>query len=172
MSYYLYKKHATKDHIYAGNEFLDGCTVRTLSPTPFKSKIELENIGFKGYLSRMYFWLITAGKYKIYYLCSGNDIVHTAYAVPKCMKFPFMHKGDIEIGPCVTALQYRRRGSYCYMIGYITSLKDYENADFYMIVRKTNEASVKGIEKSEFVRIGEVRKKGILKKYVWENKYD
>ena len=121
----------------------------------------------KDYLVRLYFWLITFGKYSIRYLRADGQIVHKAFVIPRCLKFPFLKQGDHEIGPCVTPANCRRRGYYYFMLTYITSLAEYKDSDFYMLVGAGNEASVRGIEKAGFVRIG-MAKQTRLKNYVTE----
>lgn len=166
--YYLYiKKHTLKSENIT-SAFLNKCSVKVIKPNPFKYKLPCEGCNIKLYLSRLYFWIITGGKYKIYYLCNGIDVAHYSYLIPKCSKFPFMRKEDYEIGPCVTATDYRRKGCYHFILNHITSQAEYQQSVFYMIVKKTNEPSIKGIEKSGFNRDGSVRKTRFLKRYVVE----
>lgn len=135
-------------------------------PDPLHLTRKEEHIGFSAKLVRLYFWVITFGKYRIYYLLDNDRVVHTSYLVPKCSKFPFMGKNDLEIGPCFTEEQYRRKGGYAYMLERITTSAEYENAHFYMIVRDTNLPSVKGIEKSGFERCGTIVRTKLLKRYI------
>lgn len=166
--YYLYTKKHTDVFENISSDFLNSCHIKVITPSPFKYKLPNERHSFKLYLSRLYFWIITGGKYEIYYLCNDSDVVHSSYLIPKCSKFPFMQKGDYEIGPCVTSENYRRHGSYHFVLNHITSQEKYKRSSFYMIVNKTNEPSIKGIEKSGFIRCGSVRKTKFLKKYVVE----
>lgn len=172
--YYLYKRSfkSRRKKIDYSNEFLKQCNVTVLRPTFFQffSKYEQQNI--YTLLSRIYFWVITQGKYEIYNLMYNNTIVHTSYVVPKCSKFSFLEKCDFEIGPCFTNREYRRKGSYCYMLDYILTLKKYEDKIFYMIVNSKNEPSIKGIEKAGFKKYGVVRKTRMLKRYVKESLYE
>jgi len=170
--YYLYKKTYTEKQETDSSEFLNSCSIEVLNPNPIRYRLHCEKIGFKQYLSRVYFWLITGGKYKIYFLRHDDDIAHSSYVVPKCGKFSFMKKGDYEIGPCVTSTDYRRKGCYHYVLNHITSQKEYRQSEFYMIVKSTNEPSIKGIEKSGFIRCGIVKKTYLLKKYVKEKDND
>lgn len=120
----------------------------------------------KNMLVRIVFMVLSFGKAKISYLTddSGN-LMHTSYVVPKCIKFPFMKKGDFEIGPCFTYPEFRGQGIYVKVIRSICSQIGNNKTVFYMIVDESNIASVKGIEKAGFQRCGEVKVSKILKRY-------
>lgn len=164
--HYLYKKSYTpKGAANEPNSFPAQCDVKVFAPAPFRLYLPGEKRNRRTALSRLYFWLITAGKYRIFSMRHGQRIVHTSYVVPKCAKFPFLGRRDMEIGPCVTHESVRRRGIYRYMLQYITAHEDYRGADFYMIVRDSNLASIAGIEKAGFRRCGTVVKSRFLKNY-------
>ncbi len=158
--YYLYKKRSSD-----GTNKETNFKVCRFKPTFFKLGISQEKKDIKLILGRMYFWFITGGRYEIFYLLDDVNVAHTSYVVPKCAKFSFLNRGDYEIGPCVTSNMYRRNGCYSYILEYITTLRDYADCDFYMIVNATNEASIKGIEKARFTKVGMVTKTKLLKYY-------
>lgn len=109
-----------------------------------------EKISFSQKLIRAYFSLITFGKFWVYYACDENRIVHTSYLLGKCYKFPFMKKGDYEIGPCVTDKEFRGKGIYPSVITRI--ICDMQNTanTLYMICEENNAPSIKGITKAGF----------------------
>lgn len=160
--HYLYKNNHGEN---AGtcSEFLSQCSVKQFAPAPFHLWIKGERRNSKTALGRLYFWLITFGRFRIWYLQDGPEVIHTSYVVPKCCKFPFLSKGEYEIGPCVTREDYRGKGIYPYMLGCI--LASEPGANFYMIVRSTNQASIRGMEKAGFQRCGSVVRSRILKNY-------
>ena len=68
----------------------------------------------------MMFSFLTDGKAIIVYAADKNEnVMHTSYVVPRCMKFPFLGKGDMEIGPCATYPAYRGQGIYPAVLRYI-----------------------------------------------------
>ena len=156
--YVLYKKNTGVEAVTVTRQPPVGCRVKVLRPVPWKLFINEEKIVFKTALLRLYFWLITQGTFKIYYVCSENKALHSSYVIPKCGKFPFLRNGEFEIGPCITSAGSRRKGCYYYILEYISSLEEYTNTCLYMIVGSTNIASVKGIEKAGFVKCGEMEK--------------
>ena len=120
----------------------------------------------KNLMVRVVFWVITFGKAKIFYVNDNSgSLMHTSYVVTPCYKFPFMKKGDFEIGPCFTYPEFRGQGIYVKVLKSICSCLGDENTTFYMIVDENNTASVKGIEKSGFHRCGEVTSSKFLKRY-------
>ena len=162
--YYLYKKKVKTENIYfSSNAFINSCNLVVFRPRLFKLFIECENVSVLQMLSRAYFWLITFGRYHIWFLLDGNKVIHSSYVVPKCYKFPFLTKKDYEIGPCITNKNYRNRGIYSFVLHRISIYYQYEGADFYMVVRSDNIPSIKGIEKAGFVRQGTVIKTKLLK---------
>ena len=165
---YLYKKAFSVQEDGFSNDFLSACTVRILRPSPRKLCLPTEKLSPKQWLGRLYFWLISGGKYEIWFLYSGEQFVHFSYVVPKCAKFPFLEKSDYEIGPCATSSDYPRRGAYRYVLDKITAHKAYAGACFYMIVKSTNLPSIGGIEKAGFTRCGNVKRTPIFKNYVQE----
>ncbi len=107
------------------------------------------------------------GRYRIWCAYDGDKVIHTSYVVPRCMKFPFLEKGDHEIGPCNTKSEYRGKGVYPAVLSEISD--KYKNV--YMIIDDANIPSIKGAAKAGFeVMPGEI-KRDRLKRffYVTEN---
>ena len=106
-----------------------------------------------------YLWsLVTFGKFKkIVVLNDENTVVHTSCVIGKCFKFPFLPKKAAEIGPCYTHVDFRGRGIYPMVLNYVLSSGYYQ--EYYMLVAQNNTASIRGIEKAGFKRIGMVVKR-------------
>lgn len=155
---HLYVKQVSPEKIPVESDFLKSCRVEVLYPQVWRLHRLGEKISFKEGLSRLLFRLMAGKRYRIYYLYSGEDIVHTAHLVPPCKKFPFLQKGEWELGPCVTRERYRRRGVYHYMLRYLSALEELKGDTVYLLIRRDNTASIGGAEKSGFVRCGSVRK--------------
>lgn len=139
--------------------------VAVFAPSFGRFSIPGERIGLKAWLVRASFWLTTAGKFRIFYIKQVGKIVHTSCVVPRCFKFPFLGPGEYSIGPCVTAPQFRGQGLYGKTLTYITGHPMYRDGVFYMSVNEHNAASIRGIEKAGFRRVGKIRKTKILKRY-------
>lgn len=165
---HLYVKHACPG-VYPelSGDFLKDCQVEALRPRLCQLTLPGERLTRKAALGRAFFLLITGGKYRIFYLLRKGEIVHISYLVPKCIKFPFLRPGDYQIGPCMTGEPFRRKGVYRFMLQYITSLPGFAGADFYLIIRDTNTASIAGAESAGFAR-GEVVRKTRLLNYKLE----
>ncbi len=110
-------------------------------------------------------YLFTLGKYQIIYIYDKNNIIHYSHIIPKFWKFQFMERDDLEIGPSWTHEEYRGQGIYPYVLNYIINKFEKNCIDFYMIVNKTNIKSIKGIEKSGFLQVGELKKSKVLGVY-------
>lgn len=168
MEYYLYKYSynlSTKEEI-AYEEKLEGYNISTSKLKLFRLFLDDEKKSLKTALLRLYFWVITRANVFVYYVSYDKQIVHISYVLSKCYKFPFMKSCDYEIGPCYTSPSQRGKGIYPAIISRIKN-DLVKNGSAYMIVRADNYASIRGIEKSGFSRIGSVVKKG--KKYIRVN---
>jgi len=159
MQYQLYRKFYTK-----AKYDIEG--VFEFVPKIYNLCMPSERIDAKSLFIRFVFCVMTFGKFKIFGVKSAlGEVVHTSYVIPKCVKFPFLKKGEFEVGPCYTAPEFRRQGAYVKALTYITTHKQFENACFYMIVNEVNSASVKGIENAGFQKTGTVSKTRFLKRY-------
>ena len=103
-------------------------------------------------------FLFTRGNYRIIYVLDNKRIIHYTHVIPYFWKFNFMKKNDFEVGPCWTDEKYRGKGIYKYVIQLAVEKFSKDNASFYMIVDEKNISSIRGIEKSGFVKIGKVKK--------------
>ena len=141
---------------------LERYTYRIFKPSLFK--LCMPNCQ-QSLLMNLYWYLITRGKFRIYYACDNEIVIHTSYVSPKCYKFPFMKKNDIHIGPCETKKEYRGQGIYPYVITKI--VRDYanNNADFFMIIDDQNISSQKGAMKLGFQKISELVYNKLFKIY-------
>lgn len=77
-----------------------------------------------------------------------------------------MGKADFQIGPCYTVPEFRGKGLYTNTLLYIISQNEYKKSSFWMIVDENNGASIRGIEKAGFLKIGKVKKTKLFKRYV------
>jgi len=65
-----------------------------------------------------------------------------------------MRKNDIHIGPCATDSKYRGQKIYPYVISRI--VKDYSDANFYMIIDDKNISSQRGVYRAGFKKIAKL----------------
>lgn len=149
---------------YAENENITE-EVELFAPVFGKFTVPGETLGWKARLVRIFFWLTTAGKFRIFYIRRDETIVHTSCVIPNCFKFPFLKPGEYMIGPCMTAPDYRGQGLYGRALACITGHPMYRGGVFYMSVNARNAASIRGIEKAGFRLVGRVCKSKILKRY-------
>ncbi len=101
-------------------------------------------------------WL-SFSKCRIYrvYDDEGN-VAHKSLVIGPNFKFPFLDKGEFEIGPCYTNEKYRGRSIYPYVLRAIAESKPGNR--FLMLVEEHNNSSIRGIEKAGFTRIGEIKR--------------
>lgn len=126
----------------------------------FRIKAPNEVITKSEIKGRVLFKILALGKVWLWYVTDEErNIIHKSICVSKCLRFPFMKKGDFEIGPCLTVPEMRGRGIYPRVLSSIVkSYRSQNDADFYMLVAPDNRASIKGIEKAGFVRVGTAKK--------------
>lgn len=114
-----------------------------------------------------FLWRTFAGvmhlPYKEYTLWVNDILAAKAEVTGKLPIFPFMSKGGIHIGPCVTMPEHRGKGYYPYLLDYIVRIYGPENC--YMMVEEDNTASIRGVEKAGFVWYA-TGKKNITGRYV------
>lgn len=159
---YLYKKFKSD---IPSNSF-DDINIQIFTPKIFRGlTLKGENKSLKLIGVRLLFWAITCGRARVYYATKNEELVHTSYVIPKCLKFPFLNKQDYEIGPCFTYPKFRGKGIYPAMLQYICSSEGDNSTVFYMIVDEGNTSSIRGIEKSGFERCGNVKVSRVLKRY-------
>lgn len=153
---------------------LYSCTISSLKKSQTEYSLRKEKPTFlraypcqrtsvKELLINIYWWLITKGKYFVWCAYDGDDVVHTSYIVPKCMKFPFLTKGTYEIGPCKTESAYRGKGIYPAVLSQIVA----EVGKAYMIIDDINTASIRGVTKAGFVAMSGEIKRDRLRRFVY-----
>ncbi len=139
--YYIYSFKTADKHILP-----IGFSVEQENVTPFSNV-------------HTFLWNLTKGKgfYKKYTLVnSEGKKVSFAEVLNKCPFLRFLPKDAIHIGPCLTPEEFRGNGYYPLLLKHIAS--QYESTECYMFVREGNTASIKGIEKAGFKRIGTCKK--------------
>lgn len=151
---------------YTSNKLLCSYRIKEFKPHIMKLFMTDETPGIKDILVRLNFYIQSKGKTKIFYVTSeSNELMHVSCVVPYCWKFNFMGQDDYEIGPCCTKKEYRGRGIYPAVLSYITSLEEYSNASFWMIISESNKSSIRGVEKAGFRQAGLILKTKFLKNY-------
>ncbi len=121
-------------------------------------KLSLRNIAVN-----TYWWLVTLGKYRVWCALDNDKVVHTSYVIPKCSKFSFLNKGDYEIGPCKTNVEYRGRGIYPAVLYTIVS----KGGTAYMIVDDNNQSSIRGVTKCGFLVMPGCVKRSKMRRYIY-----
>jgi hypothetical protein len=127
-------------------------------PSVFKLSLE------KGtFLKNVAWFLLSFGQYKIVYLREEKTIVHSSYIIPKNIRFPFMAKCDLQIGPCYTNENYRGKGIYTAVLRLIPKVYGKPNRTFWIFTTEQNLISQRAIERSNYKRFGTVIPEGFLR---------
>lgn len=125
------------------------------------------------FCENVYWYFCTLGKYRVWVVYDGETVAHASYVVPKCWKFPFLKKGEFEIGPCRTAPEYRGQGIYPAVLARVVG----SDADastrangYYMIVKDSNAPSIRGVAKAGFALLpGEIKRDFLKRRAYVEN---
>lgn len=115
-----------------------------------------EKKSFFKFLQRLFFLTISLGNCYLFVAMSGSEIIHTSLVVGKTLKFPFLKKGEAEIGPCFTEPAFRGRGVYPYVLKQIVETSLFTK--HYLIINDKNKPSIHGANKAGFVKVGNVKK--------------
>lgn len=133
------------------------CEYKSIQVEPFSRK--LFGNTKKGSLVALVWKIITLGKVKAYVVYNSNgEMINYTCVISKCYKFPFMRKGDIEIGPCFTWENYRGQGILPSVISSIIDNELKENSSAYAMINAKNAASIKSFKKSGFVPVALMEK--------------
>lgn len=153
MAYLLFKKNYMSSANPVANQ------IKKQKISLFHLFLPCEAKSLRLFLSRLYFVVLSLGKFWIFY-CNDkeNNLVHTSYVVHSRIKFPFIQKNGFEIGPCFTEEHFRGKGIYRNVLKKITSDKTFQGCSFFMIVDDNNIPSKKGIVASGFEQVGFVKK--------------
>lgn len=127
---------------------------KSLFKSPFLVWLILHYLGF-----------FKSSDYSIFTIHQRREMIHYSVVLPKYFRTPFMAEGDLQIGPCWTHEEHRRKGIASYAIQEILELYRGRNRKFWYIVRKENFGSRMLAEKAGFELYGKAAKKrkfGIL----------
>jgi RimJ/RimL family protein N-acetyltransferase len=84
-----------------------------------------------------------------------GHLVHRSAIFPRYFRFPFMAKEDLQIGDTWTAPEQRGKGLATYAVEHIIWRLSKPGRRFWYITELDNLASIRVIEKSGFVKVGE-----------------
>ena len=117
-----------------------GCLL--VKNTPSFNKLIKRQIRFRDYIWK----IISFDKCTIYEVLDRNkQVIHRSLHIGKNFKFKFLHqKNEFEIGPCFTVEHARGQGIYPYVLTVI--LKDYPNANHFMLIADSNSSSIHGVK--------------------------
>lgn len=126
-------------------QLLDGFCVRNKKISPFESIHALLWSFFKG----------SGAYHKVVLSKNGVDLC-VAEVIEKCPFLRFLPDTCVHIGPCFTPVEHRGNGYYPMLIKYIASCN--KDKECYMFVHMDNMASIRGIEKAGFNKVGVCKK--------------
>jgi len=159
--FYRFEGHVSSKKNNELGEILEGYHIDVFHPTLFN---------LSAHSSRLFiylFWfIITKGQYKIFYVKKNDVIVHYTHVLPKFFKFPFMCSKDLEVGPAWTAESYRGKKIFPSMIIYLLKYFKEKNRNFYILIHVDNIPSQKAVMKTGFKKWGKgikTNKLGIYK---------
>ena len=112
---------------------------------------------------RLLWFIITRGKLRILYFFDGTKIVHYSFVITKNLRFPFMAKSDLQIGPCFTNSNYRGKGLYTRALTLIPELFSHQTDTFWIYTTEKNIVSQHAIEKAGYVFQGRYMHHGIFR---------
>ena len=159
MPYFYYKLNGNQKPC----ELPDGLKVVKTNPRPYILGMNGMQLGRRDFIYHFFYTALYRGfrrTFTEYDLVKNDVIVSKAVLVSKDPVYMFLPAKGVHLGYCATIPQERGKGFYPLLLKYI--IQDNPQMDLHMIVATDNDASIKGIEKSGFVRyaIGDRNSKG------------
>jgi len=99
-------------------------------------------------------------EYCLFLIRDHGELVHRSVVTPGYFRFPFMERGDLQIGDVWTSPGHRGKGLAVFAIRKIVEMFARPGRHIWYLVEKNNLSSIKAAEKAGLARYGEgVRKK-------------
>lgn len=92
--------------------------------------------------------------YSVCLVYRGPEVIHRAVVTPPYFRFPFMKKGDLQIGDVWTQESHRGKGIAVFAIQAIMDSNQRKDRKFWYLVENTNLPSMRTAEKAGLVRVG------------------
>jgi len=129
-------------------------------------------------ITAIYFWILYLLKilrgresYSIFlvYQKESNKLIHFTFVLSKSLKFPFMGKYDVNIGPVYTDINFRGRGITRFVVNSILQIYGIKRI-YWWITSESNTISQIVAEKLGFTLVGYGKKERrfLMSKYIIE----
>jgi len=129
-------------------------------------------------ITAIYFWILYLLKilrgresYSIFlvYQKESNKLIHFTFVLSKSLKFPFMGKYDVNIGPVYTDINFRGRGITRFVVNSILQIYGIKRT-YWWITSESNTISQIVAEKLGFTLVGYGKKERrfLMSKYIIE----
>jgi hypothetical protein len=149
MSLVRLRLYKTEDHLKINKQEVEA-VLKSYDLSVHKLPLfQLSKFGY-GFFINLFWYIFTFGSFKVLSLKDRDKLVHFTYIIPKVFRFPFMKKGDIQIGPCLTTANYRKKGIYGFVLQYIIAEYATEGRSLWIYTAEHNRASQSVIEKVGF----------------------
>lgn len=113
--------------------------------------MNLGNYGLSPMINMLWF-IFSFGNFSVLILLDDKTVVHYSYLTPKVFRFPFMQKGDVQIGPCVTHESYRGQGVFSKVLSLVPLLYSGSNT-FWTYTTEDDIAAQKAFKNAGYVFI-------------------
>lgn len=101
-------------------------------------------------LVNLFWFLFSLGHYTVLVLMDDKTVVHYSYLTPKVFRFPFMKKGDVQVGPCVTHASYRGQGVFSQVLSLIPLLYPDKNITIWTYTTEDDIAAQKAFRNAGY----------------------
>jgi RimJ/RimL family protein N-acetyltransferase len=93
--------------------------------------------------------------YALFLIRRRGEVVHRSVVTPGYLRFPFMRKGDLQVGDTLTEPGERGKGLAVFALRAILSSDDLTDRPYWYVVERDNAASIRAAEKAGFQLAGE-----------------
>lgn len=93
-------------------------------------------------------------EYGLFVIRQGERVVHRSVITPGYLRFPFMKKGDIQVGDTWTDPALRGHGLATFALEHILRDPRTRNRRCWYVVEAENTASIRVVEKAGFILTG------------------
>lgn len=125
------------------------------------------NYGLSSLVNMLWF-LFSFGNFSVLVLLDDKIVVHYSYLTPKVFRFPFMKRGDVQVGPCVTHESYRGQGVFSKVLSLIPLLYPGINNTIWTYTTEDDIAAQKAFKNAgySFITLAEMSLRTKIVKFI------